>query len=222
MKIRVDRPVGGLFPECQPEIGKVYDARPGAPLGGATRKGFVVIDLTQKKNIILREGEFEIVEEDTEKKARGQWDKERAFAMLDRGMTVKEVAAELGVKQKQIENLKYREKKKEKEAEMRKKIEEFEKRQAAAAGDPDCQQEENAGTEACAVRPEQAEEEKQISYSELTVMLCEAKAELAEAQECADIRREQIDHLAGQLKEAQNEIWSLKKAIIALVLEKFA
>ena len=123
MKIRVDRPVGGLFPECQPEIGKVYTARPGAPLGGATRKGFVVIDLKQKKNIILREGEFEIVEEDTEKKVRGQWDKERAFAMLDSGMTVKEVAAELGVTVKQVEGAKYTRKKKQEEA-MRKLLEE--------------------------------------------------------------------------------------------------
>lgn len=222
MKIRVDRPVGGLFPECQPEIGKVYDARPGAPLGGATRKGFVVIDLKQKKNIILREGEFEIVEEDTEKKVRGQWDKDRAFALLDRGMTVKEVAAELGVTVKQIEGAKYWRKRREKEVKMKKLYEEMETEREAETVGPEGQQNEDAGTEECAVRPEQAEGEKQISYSELTVMLCEAKAELENVKECADIRREQIDHLAGQLKEAQNEIWSLKKAIIALVLEKFA
>lgn len=222
MKIRVDRPVGGLFPECQPEIGKVYDARPGAPLGGATRKGFVVIDLKQKKNIILREGEFKIVEEDTEKKVRGQWDKDRAFALLDRGMTVKEVAAELGVTVKQIEGAKYWRKRREKEAKMKKLYEEMETEREAETVGPEGQQNEDAGTEECAVRPEQAEGEKQISYSELTVMLCEAKAELENVKECADIRREQIDHLAGQLKEAQNEIWSLKKAIIALVLEKFA
>lgn len=222
MKIRVDRPVGGLFPECQPEIGKVYDARPGAPLGGKKKNGFVVIDLPQKKNIILREGEFKIVEEDTEKKVRGQWDKERAFALMDRGMTVKEVAAELGVTVKQIEGAKYWRKRREKEEKMKKLYEEMETEREAETVGPESPQNENAGTEACAVRPEQAEGEKQISYSELTVMLCEAKAELENVKECADIRREQIDHLAGQLKEAQNEIWSLKKAIIALVLEKFA
>lgn len=222
MKIRVNKPVGCLFPECQPEIGKVYDARPGAPLGVEKKKGFVIIDLPQKKNIVLREGEFEIVEDDVEQKIRGQWDKERAFALLDRGMTVKEVAAELGVTVKQIEGAKYWRKRKEKEAKMKKLYEEMETEREAETVVPESPQNEDAGTEACAVRPEQTEGEKQISYSELTVMLCEAKAELAEAQECADIRREQIDHLAGQLKEAQNEIWSLKKAIIALVLEKFA
>lgn len=222
MKIRVDRPVGGLFPECQPEIGKVYDARPGAPLGGATRKGFVVIDLKQKKNIILREGEFEIVEEDTEKKVRGQWDKERAFALLDRGMTVKEVAAELGVTVKQIEGAKYWRKRKEKEAKMKKLYEEMETEREAETVVPESPKNEDAGTEACAVRPEQAEGEKQISYSELTVMLCEAKAELAEAQEMAEIRRKHESELAEKLQMALNESWLLKKAIIALVLEKFA
>ena len=222
MKIRVNKPVGCLFPECQPEIGKVYDARPGAPLGVEKKKGFVIIDLPQKKNIVLREGEFEIVEDDVEQKIRGQWDKERAFALLDRGMTVKEVAAELGVTVKQVEGAKYWRKRKEKEAEMRKKIEEVEKKQEVVDMEPECPFVADHGTEGCEAHPEPAEGEKQISYSELTVMLCEAKAELAEVQEYADVRREQIEHLYGQLKEAQNEIWSLKKAIIALVLEKFA
>lgn len=222
MKIRVNKPVGCLFPECQPEIRKVYDARAGAPLGGSKGRGFVIIDLPQKKNIILREGEFEIVEEDTEKKVRGQWDKERAFALLDRGMTVKEVAAELGVTVKQVEGAKYWRKRKEKEAEMRNKIEEVEKKQEVVDMEPECPFVADHGTEGCEAHSEPAEGEKQISYSELTVMLCEAKAELAEAQEMAEIRCKHESELAEKLQMALNESWSLKKAIIALVLEKFA
>lgn len=123
MKIRVDRPVGGLLPECQPEIGKVYDARPGNPPGGLAGKPFCIIDLPNKPNIVLREGEYEIVEEDVEKKVCGKWDREKAFALLESGMTVKEVAAELGVTVKQVEGAKYTRKKKQEEA-MRKLMEE--------------------------------------------------------------------------------------------------
>lgn len=124
MKIRVDRPVGGLLPECQPEIGKVYEARPGNPPGGLAGKPFCIIDLPNKPNIVLREGEYEIVEEEVEKKVRGQWDREKAFALLESGMTVKEVAAELGVTIKQVEGAKYWRKRKEKEEEMKKLLEE--------------------------------------------------------------------------------------------------
>lgn len=57
-KARIIKPLDGVYPEYQPEVGKVYDCR-----YCKSRKGysdFVVIDIKDKK-IIARLGEFEIV-----------------------------------------------------------------------------------------------------------------------------------------------------------------
>ena len=87
MKIRVTRPVGGLFPECQPEIGKEYDATQSVPAKG---KPFVVIEVGEKK-IVLREGEYEIAEEEGEiKVAKGKkTDKRAVLALLAGGGAIR-------------------------------------------------------------------------------------------------------------------------------------
>ena len=58
-KIKVDKPVPGLFPMYQPEIGKIYDAE-YSRIGRHNRE-IAVIDILDKK-ICLRAGEFEMVE----------------------------------------------------------------------------------------------------------------------------------------------------------------
>ena len=70
MQIRVNRPINGLYPECQPEIGRIYEARSGPEPGRRQGIPFVIIDLPEKPNIVLREGEYEIV--DKEEKPRGR------------------------------------------------------------------------------------------------------------------------------------------------------
>lgn len=57
-KIKILTPLQGVFPEYQPQVGKIYDAK-----YCKSRKGysdFAVIDIKNKK-IIVRLGEFEIV-----------------------------------------------------------------------------------------------------------------------------------------------------------------
>ena len=100
MWIRVDRPVNGLFPECQPEVGRIYEARSGP--GPERRQGipFVIIDLPEKSNIVLREGEYEIV--DKEEKPRGRpgrrdVDHGLVIGMIRAGKGDKEIAAELDI-----------------------------------------------------------------------------------------------------------------------------
>ena len=95
MKIRVTRPVGGLFPECQPEIGKEYDATRSEPPKG---KPFVVIEVGEKK-IVLRDGEYEITEEgDETKMGKGKKTAKRAvIALLAGGLSYEDIAAEMGI-----------------------------------------------------------------------------------------------------------------------------
>ena len=102
MWIRVDRPVNGLFPECQPEVGRIYEARSGP--GPERRQGipFVIIDLPGKKNIVLREGEYEIVDENMNVKPRGRTgqrdvDHGLVIGMIRAGKGDKEIAAELDI-----------------------------------------------------------------------------------------------------------------------------
>lgn len=63
-KIRVIKELLELFPECRPEKGKVYDADYVRPMTSGTAKAndVAIIDLADKK-ILLRKGEFEVVEE---------------------------------------------------------------------------------------------------------------------------------------------------------------
>ena len=57
-KVKVVKDVLDLFPECRPEVGKVYDARFAPGVGKS--KDVAIIDIAEKK-IALRLGEFEIV-----------------------------------------------------------------------------------------------------------------------------------------------------------------
>ena len=58
-KIRVIKEILDLFPECRPEVGKVYDA--DYVIGHGKAGDVAVIDLANKK-ILLRKNEFELVE----------------------------------------------------------------------------------------------------------------------------------------------------------------
>ena len=73
VKIRVVKEVTDIFPEYRPEVGKVYEAR----YKPRTREKwlssvpeFCVIDILDKQ-IVLRSGEFEIVEETVKYPCRG-------------------------------------------------------------------------------------------------------------------------------------------------------
>ena len=102
MWIRGDRPVNGLFPECQPEGGRIYEARSGP--GPERRQGipFVIIDLPGKKNIVLREGEYEIVDENMNVKPRGRTgrrdvDHGLVIEKIKEGKDDRAIAAELDI-----------------------------------------------------------------------------------------------------------------------------
>jgi hypothetical protein len=58
-KIRVIKEILELWKECRPEVGKVYDAN--YVTGHGKARDVAVIDLADKK-ILLRMGEFEIVD----------------------------------------------------------------------------------------------------------------------------------------------------------------
>lgn len=65
-KIRIVRELNGVFPQYQPEVGKICDAEfvppkkhPSRP--GHTHIGFCVIDVADKK-IIVRPDEYEMIE----------------------------------------------------------------------------------------------------------------------------------------------------------------
>lgn len=62
-KIKIIKEILGLWPECRPEVGKVYDAKYVKPMtsGTAKARGVAIIDLAGKK-ILIRRNEFEIVE----------------------------------------------------------------------------------------------------------------------------------------------------------------
>lgn len=62
-KIRVTKEILDLWPECRPEVGKVYDANyVSSVYGTGKEKSVAVIDIAEKK-ILLRMGEFEVVED---------------------------------------------------------------------------------------------------------------------------------------------------------------
>lgn len=57
-KARIIKPLNGVFPEYQPEVGKVYDAE-----YCESRKGynnFAILDIKDKK-IVVRMDEFEVI-----------------------------------------------------------------------------------------------------------------------------------------------------------------
>lgn len=223
MQIRVNRPINGLYPECQPEIGRIYEARSGPEPGRRQGIPFVIIDLPKKKNIVLREGEFEIVEEDTEKKVRGQWDKETAFAMLDRGMTVKEVAAELGVTVKQVEGAKYWRKRKEKEEKIKKLNEEMETEREEKTVGMECPWEENTGAEAIAAELDICRETvrriRKNEYREDTIM-AEEKQEARLPEATAAPADPEV--LLRELSAARRRITRLEQVILAMTMERYA
>ena len=57
-KVKILRELDGVYPEYQPEIGKVYEEEYHESRGKYA--GIAVISIKQKK-IIVREGEFEMV-----------------------------------------------------------------------------------------------------------------------------------------------------------------
>lgn len=59
-KIRPTRKLNGVYPKYQPEVGKVYEAE-HCP-SGKRHGDFCIIDIKDKR-IVLRKGEFEVVEE---------------------------------------------------------------------------------------------------------------------------------------------------------------
>lgn len=64
-KIRIVKPLDGVYPLYQPEVGKIYDAEFVPPKKHQSRKGhynlgFCVLDIDDKK-IIVRQGEYEMV-----------------------------------------------------------------------------------------------------------------------------------------------------------------
>lgn len=64
-RIRVIKEVLELWPECRPEVGKVYDADyypPNHQKYGSRQNETCVVDIKDKR-IVLRKGEFEIVED---------------------------------------------------------------------------------------------------------------------------------------------------------------
>ena len=64
-KVRVTRPLNGVFPEYQPGVGKVYDAWYKDESYAATSRNFYqrvcIIEVAGKK-ICLRDGEYELLE----------------------------------------------------------------------------------------------------------------------------------------------------------------
>ena len=60
-KIKVIKEILDIWPECRPQVGKVYDAE--YVLGTGKARDVAVIDLAGKR-ILLRMGEFEVVEDE--------------------------------------------------------------------------------------------------------------------------------------------------------------
>lgn len=61
-RIRVPNPIEGVFPEYQPENDKVYDTFFCKADAKDKETGFCVLDIKDKK-IVVRDGEFEFVED---------------------------------------------------------------------------------------------------------------------------------------------------------------
>lgn len=63
-KVRIEKGLEGVWPEYQPDIGKIYDADYTPAKRNEKRsmnREFCVVDIKDKR-IVLRRGEFEIVE----------------------------------------------------------------------------------------------------------------------------------------------------------------
>ena len=58
-KVKILHPLEGVYPEYQPEVGKIYDAVWCNPRVKNTE--FAIIDILDKK-IVIRKEEFEVVE----------------------------------------------------------------------------------------------------------------------------------------------------------------
>lgn len=61
-KIRIIKDITDLFPECKPKVGGIYDAEYVASYRSYQRFKPISIIYVAGKRIIVREGEFEIVE----------------------------------------------------------------------------------------------------------------------------------------------------------------
>ena len=63
-KIKITRHLEGVFPDYQPEVGNIYDADYSPAKHnkeGCRNNEFCVVDIKDKR-IVLRRGEFELVE----------------------------------------------------------------------------------------------------------------------------------------------------------------
>lgn len=61
-KIRIIKEIEDLFPQYQPEVGKIYDAEYYDPAGTYKKFPPICIINIAGKRIIIRKNEFEIVE----------------------------------------------------------------------------------------------------------------------------------------------------------------
>ena len=60
-KIRIIKEIDGLFPECRPKVGKIYNAEYKEPYESYQRFHPLCIINIAGKRIIIRQDEFEIV-----------------------------------------------------------------------------------------------------------------------------------------------------------------
>ena len=60
-KVRIIKQIAGLFPECGPKVGKVYDAEYKAPYQSYQHFPPICIISLAGKRIVIRNDEFEIV-----------------------------------------------------------------------------------------------------------------------------------------------------------------
>lgn len=67
VRVRVTRPPDEVFPECQPEVGGIYDAQycesVQSKQGRQLSRTPICIITVKDKKICLRKGEYEILEE---------------------------------------------------------------------------------------------------------------------------------------------------------------
>lgn len=61
-KVRIIKEIAGLFPECCPKLGKVYDAEYKAPCKSWQTWQPVCIITLSGKRIVVRKDEFELLE----------------------------------------------------------------------------------------------------------------------------------------------------------------
>lgn len=60
-KIRITKEITGLFPECCPKVGKIYDAEYKAPYQSYKRFPPLAIITLAGKRIVIRKDEFELI-----------------------------------------------------------------------------------------------------------------------------------------------------------------